>query len=79
MPTLLHEPRATDVRCVENKLYVTLTDGREISVPLSWFPRLERASESKRGRWELFGNGSAIRWDDIDEDISVPGLFGLPD
>lgn len=79
MPTLLHKPRAADVRCAENTLCVTLTNGREISVPLRWFPRLEGASEAQRGRWELFGHGAAIRWDDIDEDISVPGLFGLPD
>lgn len=79
MPTLLHEPRATDVRCAENKLCVTLTDRREISVPLDWFPRLQRASASQRERYRLIGDGSGIRWDDIDEDISVPGLFGLPD
>lgn len=79
MPTLLHEPRATDVRYTENKLHVALSDGREISVPLSWFPRLERASAAQRKRHRLIGDGTGIRWDDIDEDISVPGLFGLPD
>lgn len=72
-------PRAADVRCAEHKLHVTLTDEREIAVPLAWFPRLERASTTERGQWRLIGDGSGIRWDAIDEDISVPGLFGLPD
>ena len=79
MPTLLLSPRAADVRCTEHKVHVTLTDGREIAVPLDWFPRLKRASTEQRERWRPIGDGSGIRWDDIDEDISVPGLLGLPD
>lgn len=79
MPTLLHEPRAIDVRCTESNLVVMLADGREISVPLDWFPRLQRATSDKRRHYRLIGGGRGIRWDDIDEDISVPGLFGLPD
>lgn len=79
MPTLLRSPRASDVRCAEHKLHMTLTDGREIAVPLAWLPRLEQASTTEREQWRLIGDGSGIRRDAIDEDISVPALFGLPD
>jgi Protein of unknown function (DUF2442) len=53
-------------------------DGREISVPLDWFPRLQQATDEERQRWELIGNGVGIHWEAIDEDISVAGLLGLP-
>ena len=55
-----------------------LSDGREISVPLSWFPRLQQATDDQRQQWELIGNGVGIHWEVIDEDISVAGLLGLP-
>jgi hypothetical protein len=56
-----------------------LTDGRAISVPLAWLPRLENASEKERRAFELIDNGEEIRWAALDEDLSVPGLLGLPD
>lgn len=62
----------------EQRLHVSLTDGREISVPLEWFPRLYHASEEQRRNWELIGRGVGIHWEEIDEDISVAGLLGLP-
>ena len=56
-------------------LRVDLSDGRSISVPLSWYPRLLHASAGERKRWRLIGKGVGIHWEDIDEDISVEGLL----
>jgi len=57
---------------------VHLVDGREISVPLDWFPRLHHATDEQRQQWELIGQGVGLHWEAIDEDISVAGLLGLP-
>jgi hypothetical protein len=70
--------RATAVRFTEATLIVSLADGREISVPLAWFSRLASASPEQRAHWELIGEGTGIHWPDVDEDISVPRLLGLP-
>jgi len=67
---------ATDVRFDREMLQVLLSDGREIGVPLEWFPRLRDASPEQRGNWRLIGKGVGIHWPDIDEDISVAGLLG---
>jgi hypothetical protein len=56
-------------------LRVTLADGRELSVPLEWFPRLRNATPEQRGHWRLIGRGQGIHWPDVDEDISVAGLL----
>jgi hypothetical protein len=56
-----------------------MEDGRTLTVPLEWFPRLRDASPEQRNRWRLIGPGTGIHWPDIDEDISVAGLLGLPD
>ncbi len=69
---------ATRVYFDSECLHVCLSDGREISVPLSWFPRLLHATNDQRQQWELIGNGVGIHWEAIDEDISVAGLLGLP-
>lgn len=69
------EPLAENVEVSHGKLRVTLIDGRELSVPLSWFPRLQKASSSQRKRWELIGGGIGIHWPLIDEDISVENLL----
>jgi hypothetical protein len=61
-----------------NRLHVSLSEGREISVPLDWFPRLSNATERQRQQWELIGGGVGIHWEEIDEDISIAGLLGLP-
>ncbi len=66
---------ATDVRFEKEMLLVLLSDGREIGVPLEWFPRLRDASPEQRGHWRLIGKGVGIHWPDIDEDISVSGLL----
>src|SRR5258705_6023768 len=66
--------------CVTNKmLEVVLRDGRTLSVPLEWYPRLAHGSPAERQRWRLIGEGIGIHWPDLDEDISIAGLLaGLP-
>ena len=69
------EATASEVWFDEYMLHVRLHDGREISVPLQWFPRLRDASDQQRNNWRLIGKGIGIHWEDIDEDISVAGLL----
>jgi hypothetical protein len=71
-------PAATNVHCDSTILRVTLADGREISAPMEWFPRLRDATPDQRAHWRLIGRGEGIHWQDIDEDISVNSLLGLP-
>jgi len=68
-------PKAEDVRVTKDTLSVDLSDGRTISVPLEWFPRLVHATPEERNNWRLIGKGHGIHWEDIDEDISVEGLL----
>ncbi len=68
-------PRAEDVEVTEDTLTLDLSDGRTISVPLEWFPRLLKATPKERNNWRLIGKGHGIHWEDIDEDISVEGLL----
>ena|SRR5687768_15900207 len=69
---------AQDVRVTADSLTVDLTDGRTISAPLVWFPRLVHGTPEERNNWEI-GSGIGIHWPDLDEDISVEGLlFGGP-
>jgi len=72
-------PRAAGIEFVSGALVVHLRDGRTLGVPLDWFPRLREASDADRNNFELYGDGYAIHWPTLDEDISIPGLFGLPD
>lgn len=72
-------PRAEAIEFVSDGLVVHLKDGRSLTVPLEWFPRLRDASADDRARFELYGDGYAIHWPALDEDISIPGLLGLPD
>ena len=71
-------PAAVDVVFDDGSLHVILADGREISAPLEWFPRLREASAEQRGNWRMIGDGEGIHWSDLDEDVSVAGLLGLP-
>jgi hypothetical protein len=57
------------------KMFVRLDDGREIAIPIDWFPRLREASEREKNNWRLIGGGEGIHWEDIDEDILVEGLL----
>ncbi len=59
----------------DNTISVELSDGRTISVPLAWFPRLPHATQKERKKWRLIGKGEGIHWEDIDEDISVENLL----
>ena len=68
--------RATDVRFEAEMMYVRLADGRELGVPLEWFPTLRGATPAERAHWELIGQGVGIHWIDLDEDLSVAGLLG---
>jgi hypothetical protein len=68
-------PLVENVAVSEDTLCVDLSDGRSISVPLAWYPRLSYASSTERKRWRLIGRGVGIHWEDLDEDISVEGLL----
>jgi hypothetical protein len=72
-------PRAQEVMVTEDELTVSLTDGRRVSVPLAWFPRLLHASPAQRSNWHLLGDGEGIHWPEVDEDLSVAGILrGTP-
>ena len=68
-------PKAENVKVTKDTLNVDLSDGRTISVPLEWFPRLVYATPEERSNRRLIGRGHGIHWEDIDEDISVEGLL----
>ena len=68
-------PEALDVAVTEGALTAKLSDGRAISVPLAWYPRLEHATEEERANWRFIGDGQGIHWPDLDEDVSVEGLL----
>jgi hypothetical protein len=72
------DPTAIDVAVSDALLRVTLADGRELSAPLEWFPLLRDATPEQRRHWHLIGRGAGIHWPDVDEDVSVRGLLGLP-
>ncbi len=69
------DPDAVSVLCTDDTLQVTLSDGRMISVPLAWSPRLLAATPAQRNNWRLIANGVGIHWEEIDEDISVRSLL----
>ena len=68
-------PEAMTVEVTEDTLTAELSDGRTISVPLAWYPRLGHATQDERGCWQLIGGGQGIHWPDLDEDISVEMLL----
>ncbi len=69
------EPLAVGIDVSDTMLHLVLDDGRELSVPIEWFPRLRDAAAKERGNWRFIGHGEGIHWPDIDEDISVAGLL----
>ncbi len=75
MSTLAAEPLAAHVRFDADTLWVDLADGRQLGVPLAYFPRLLRATPEERERYVISGGGTGLHWDDLDEDISVPALL----
>jgi len=73
------DERVADVSFSEDSLCVALRDGRKISVPLTWYPKLLRASPQQRKNWKVAGGGYGIHWPDLDEDLSTEGLLrGAP-
>ncbi len=75
MSTLTFEANATKIWFDNENMWVALTDGRQLSIPLIYFPRLLNATPEQRNNYELSGGGTGIHWEEIDEDISVPGLI----
>ena len=73
--TLEREPLAVDLTVTEETLKLVLADGRCLTVPLAWYPRLAQATESERAHWQLLGGGYAIEWPDLDEHIGVAGVL----
>lgn len=75
--TIKIEPRIIDISFSKDSLHVILADGREVSAPLEWFPKLRNANDNQRKNWRLIGSGIGIHWKDIDEDISVKSLLSF--
>ena len=74
-PLELRQVVARDVHVADDALVVDLADGRTLSVPLAWYPRLAHATSTERANWRFIGRGEGIQWPDLDEDISVEGLL----
>lgn len=68
-------PLAQSVEFTDDDLIVSLVDGRKVTVPLVWFPRLAEATEAQLENYEVLGDGEGIHWPEIDEDLSVTGLL----
>lgn len=73
--TLEQDPLATALNLTADRFLVELADGRSLSVPLAWYPRLLQATEAERAHWRLLGGGYAIEWPDLDEHIGIAGLL----
>jgi hypothetical protein len=69
------DPRAVTASVSDDELSVELADGRRLSVPLAWFPRLLHATPAQRANWMLLGDGQGLHWPDVEEDLSVAGLL----
>jgi hypothetical protein len=72
---LTADERVTDVKFTKDTLSVSLRDGRTITVPLAWYPRLLNASAAQRKNWRVAGGGYGIHWPDLDEDLSTEGML----
>ena len=66
---------AISVSFTESKMNIVMEDGRELSVPLEWFPKLRDATREQLSKWRFIGNGEGIHWEELDEDILVEKLF----
>jgi hypothetical protein len=74
--TELRSARAESVQITEDSLVVDLVDGRTVSVPIAWYPRLAHGTNAERSNWRLIGRGHGIHWPDLDEDIDIESLLG---
>ncbi|MBN2092172.1 DUF2442 domain-containing protein [candidate division KSB1 bacterium] len=80
MSTFEDSVRATRIWFDDHNLWTELADGRQLGVPLAYFPRLLNATKEQRQKYEISGGGTGLHWDEIDEDVSVEGLlFGVGD
>jgi hypothetical protein len=68
---------ATEVRFTKVDMLVSLSDGREVSVPLEWFPRLRDATPEQRNKWRFIASGIGMHWEEIDEDIAVTTVLRM--
>lgn len=75
MSTLIAEVRGQNLVVTDDSLIVDLSDGRSITVPLAWYPRLQHGTPDERNNWRWLGHREGIRWPDLDEDISVENLI----
>ena len=75
MNTLTFEASAKKIWFDDENMWVSLIDGRQLSIPLAYFPRLLNATPEQRDKYEMSGGGTGLHWEEIDEDISVPGLL----
>ncbi|MBL1280214.1 MAG: DUF2442 domain-containing protein [Fluviicola sp.] len=66
---------ANDIKFSANRMTIFFEDGRELSVPLEWFPRLKKATLSQLKKWRFIGDGEGIHWEELDEDISIENLL----
>ncbi len=73
--TIIKSRNAIDLAFENSKMIVFLEDGRELSIPLEWFPRLRKASAEQLSKWRFIGKGEGIHWTEIDEDISIENLL----
>lgn len=71
------EAKVFNVKVTDKDLIVSLVDGREVKVPLAWYPRLAMAKPAERKRFRLVGGGIGIHWLDLDEDLSVAGILAV--
>ncbi len=78
MVELLEIPQAQNVVVTDDALTVDLSDGRTISVPLAWYPRLLHSTPNERNNWRFIGRNDGIHWPDLDEDISIKNILGKP-
>lgn len=73
------EPLAVGIEVTDDELIVSLSDGRTLSVPIAWYPRLANATAKQRRNWRIIGPGVGFHWPDVDEDLSVEGMLaGAP-
>ena len=77
--TLLSRPRAVRARVDADRLWVSLEDGRDVSVPVTWFEWLARATDDQRHDIRIIEGGAGIWWEQLEDGVSVPWLFGLPE
>lgn len=69
------EPVIKNIDVSDDTLTISLDDGRQLTIPLSWYPRLQHASKQERSKWKILGGGYAIEWPELDEHIGIEGLL----